>query len=94
LESHLFQYLQRNPQQANSAEGVVDAVMTVARKAEISAMKKGLDISSITKRNVSTRSNRMLDKQTQPKEEGDYSEEKAKSLLAANASPLADLLNG
>jgi len=68
-KSVLLMELAKNPHKAASPEAITETVMTLARKAELSARKKGLDISSLTKQPASNRSNRMLEKQKQTTEE-------------------------
>jgi len=93
-KSVLLQYLSKNPHLAQTAEGIQDAVQLLARKAEIRAMKKGLDISSLTKQPASTRSNRMYEKQTtQTTEESDPDEEAFQRMRSSTRSSLSDLLN-
>ena len=95
-KSAFLQYLSKNPSFANSAEGVKVAVQALARQAEASARKKGLDISSMTKPKASDRSNRMLDKQTKPTadDKSDTPEKFLAEMKALNRHPLADLMGG
>lgn len=92
--SVLLVELEKHPELANSPEGIEATVVRLARRAELRARNKGVEIASGSKPTASDRSNRMMKKQTQPSEEVDPVEETFKRLMATRKGNLDKLLKG